>query len=301
MRIILFLGCFIFSGIAFGQSGINNLLKPSDSLNTKRKNALYISELAIGATAMIGLNELWYKDYPRSSFHTLNDLDEWQGMDKVGHVFSSYQLSRLGYETMSWTGANEKQRYLNSALVGLTFLTAVEVMDGFSAEWGFSWSDITANALGTGLFFGQQMLWNEQRFALKFSFHQTKFADMRPEKLGENLIQEVFKDYNGQTYWLSANLKSFIKMNKIPSWLNLAFGYGAEGMLAGISNSEYIQNTDNQRYRQYYLSLDIDLTRIKTNSNTLKTLFSALNIVKIPLPTIEFSTQKGPVFHLLFF
>jgi uncharacterized protein YfiM (DUF2279 family) len=291
----------VFCSNGAAQSSLNNFLKPSDTLNKKRQNGLYLSETGIVALGLIGLNALWYNDYPRSSFHTLDDLQEWLQMDKIGHVFSSYQLSRIGYESMAWTGANEKQRYLNGALLGLSFLTAVEVMDGFSAEWGFSWSDMTANTFGYGLFTGQQLLWNEQRIALKFSFHQTKFAVERPDKLGENLIQEVFKDYNGQTYWLSANLKSFFKTSNIPAWLNLALGYGAEGMLTGISDLNKTQIFDNQRYRQFYVSLDIDLTRIKTNSNALKTLFSALNIVKIPLPTIEFSTQKRPVFHLLFF
>jgi hypothetical protein len=43
----------------------------------------------------------------------------------------------------------------------------------------------------------------------------------------------MLKDYNGQTYWLSVNLHSFYKGSKIPKWLNLAIGYGANGMLTG--------------------------------------------------------------------
>jgi hypothetical protein len=42
-----------------------------------------------------------------------------------------------------------------------------------------------------------------------------------------------------------------------------------------------------ERFRQFYLSLDVDLTKIKTKSHFLKTLFSVLNTIKIPAPTVE--------------
>jgi hypothetical protein len=48
--------------------------------------------------------------------------------------------------------------------------------------------------------------------------------------LGSSLAEQMLKDYNGQTYWLSVNLHSFYKN---PKWLNLAIGYGANGMLTG--------------------------------------------------------------------
>ena len=49
------------------------------------------------------------------------------------------------------------------ATFGFTFLTAVEILDGFSKNWGASWGEILANASGTGLLIGQELLWAEQR------------------------------------------------------------------------------------------------------------------------------------------
>lgn len=46
------------------------------------------------------------------------------------------------------------------------------------------------------------------------------------------------------------------------------------------------------RYRQFYFSLDADLTRIKTKSKVLKSLFSIINIIKIPFPNLELSENK---------
>ena len=275
--------------------------KVSDTINKPRLTTVVIAEASLGTATLVGLNSLWYKGFPRSKFHTINDIDGWLQMDKLGHVFTSYQLGRVGADVLKWSGVSKKNQLIYGATLGFTFLTAVEIFDGYSKEWGFSWSDIGANAFGTGLFIGQELLWDEQRLQLKFSFHNTKYAKRRPDKLGESFLQEVLKDYNGQTYWLSANLHSFFKESKVPKWLNLAVGYGVDGLLTGTN--EFVDNlfTNQDRIRQYYLSFDVNLSKLNTKSNVLKTIFSVLNIIKIPLPTIEFNSKKKVVFHLFYF
>ena len=180
---------------------------------------------------------------------------------------------------------------LYGAPVGFVFLTAVEVLDGFSSEWGASPGDIISNAAGTAMLIGQELAWKEQRISFKFSFHQTPYASLNPNILGENYIQQTLKDYNGQTYWLSANVWSFAKWSKFPKWLNIAFGYGAEGMLASQPGQPYEIDT---RYRQFYASFDLDLTKIQTKSKFLKTIFNTVNFIKIPAPAIEF-TSNGTI------
>jgi hypothetical protein len=289
----------LVSSVAFAQTGFNTFFIPSDSLNTSRRNAVVYSEAALASITLIGLNQLWYADYERSKFHTLNDNDEWLQMDKFGHAFSAYQMGKHGAQLLNWSGVSEKDQLLYGATLGFGFLTAVEMLDGYSEEWGFSWGDILANASGTSLYIGQELLWKEQRIALKYSFHQTKYAKQNPDKLGNGLLEEVLKDYNGQTYWLSANMHAFFKDSKIPKWLNLAVGYGGEGMLVGVNSNVNGLLISDLRYRQIFLSLDLDLEHIKTNSAFLKAIFSVFNMIKIPFPTLEFS-KKGCVFHLLY-
>ena len=298
------LHCYIIFFLAvstslFSQSKHNQFLKPSDSLNKSRRNSVVLTEATLATATLIGLNQLWYADYPRSSFKTINDSGEWLQMDKLGHVFSSYQLGSLGASTLNWAGVSKKDQLIFGSTLGLGFLTAVEVMDGFSEEWGFSWTDMAANVAGTGLYVGQELLWEEQRILLKYSFHRTRFASQRPDKLGNGLAEEFLKDYNGQTYWLSANINSFLKTEGIPNWLNLAFGYGADGMLTGEDNNPLFLNQD--RTRQYYLSLDVDLSRIKTNSNLLKSVFSVLNVIKIPFPALELNSKGRLKAHAFYF
>jgi hypothetical protein len=300
-------GCFLIFFLigfqtVFGQNKMDSFLKPSDSLNTKRQNTVVISEAVLASGVLVGLNQLWYADYPKSDFHFINDNSEWLQMDKAGHLFSSYHLGRAGAEALNWSGASKKRQLVYGAGIGFVFLTAVEVFDGFSSEWGASTGDIIANASGTALYVSQELIWKEQRIIPKFSFHTTQYADQRPEVLGSSFTEQILKDYNGQTYWLSVNLYSFSKESKIPKWLNLALGYGGDGMVTG-NKENYAQNSisNPQRFRQFYLSLDVDLTKINTKSHFLKTIFSVLNTVKIPAPTIEIRQFNGIKWHLIYF
>jgi uncharacterized protein YfiM (DUF2279 family) len=288
--------------MSFAQSAIDNFLKPSGSLNKKRLNTLVISETAIAAVALIGLNQIWYADYPRSDFHFINDNAEWLQMDKVGHVFSSYHLGSLGANSLKWAGASRKSQLIYGSTLGLGFLTVVEIFDGYSANWGASLGDVAANVGGTALYVSQELLWKEQRIVPKFSFHTTPYASARPNVLGSTFPEQILKDYNGQTYWLSANIHSFAKKSFVPKWLNIAFGYGAEGMITG--NDAFVNTIflpESKRYRQFYLSLDLDLTKIKTKSHFVKTILTVFNSIKIPAPTFEIKGSGGTKFHLLYF
>ncbi|MEO5790331.1 DUF2279 domain-containing protein [Gelidibacter sp.] len=296
--LILFLS---FISNSFSQTKFDRFLTPSDTLNTSRRTAVYISEAAVGGLTLIALNQLWYADYERSNFHPINDNQEWLQMDKMGHMFSSYQLGRIGASALNWSGASKKEQLLYGSTLGFTFLTAVEVLDGFSKEWGFSWGDMIANGAGTGLYIGQELLWEEQRITLKYSFHQTKYAKLSPDKLGDGLLEELLKDYNGQTYWLSFNIHSFLKNEQIPKWLNLAVGYGADGMEFDYNEPAVNFVANKKRTRQFYLSLDVDLSRIETKSQVLRSIFDVLNVIKVPFPALEFNDKNDIKLHAIYF
>ena len=285
---------------SYSQSKLDSFLTPSDTLNKHRRNSVVITEASLVGITLVGLNQLWYSDFERSKFHTINDNNEWLQMDKIGHVFTSYQVGKYGAQVLNWSGVSKKDQLIYGATLGFGFLTAVEILDGYSQEWGFSWGDVASNAAGTGLYVGQELLWKEQRVNLKFSFHQTKYASQRPDKLGEGFLEQVLKDYNGQTYWLSANLYDFFKESKIPKWLNIALGYGADGMLTGLKDVDNDLLTNLNRQRQIYLSFDVNLDRINTNSRFLKSVFNIFNVIKIPFPTLEFN-KNGCTFHLLYY
>jgi hypothetical protein len=189
-------------------------------------------------------------------------------------------------------------------MTGLVCLTSIEIMDGFSEQWGFSTGDMIANTAGTALFIGQQLGWHEQKFVLKYSFHSSPYAQYNPDLLGSTTLQNMVKDYNGQTYWLSANISSLgLQHTRFPKWLNIAAGYGAEGMTGATNNPSEIDGVPvpySERYRQFYIAPDIDLSRIPVKSKTLKLILNTIGFLKIPMPTIEFN-KNGVKFHPLYF
>ena len=277
----------------------------STQINYNLRKKIVLGGNAIAYTGtMLGLYNLWYKQYPLEKFHFFNDNKEWLQMDKVGHSFSCYYEGVTGIEMMKWAGYSKKQYSIIGGSYGFLIQTGVEVLDGFSAGWGASVGDIAANTFGASLAISQSLAWDEQRIWMKYSYSASPYAQVRPNVLGSNFPERVLKDYNGHTQWLSANVNSFLKEDtKWPKWLNIAVGYGADGMLGGHDNTYtidgvyYDKTAVYTRARQFHLSPDIDLTRIPVHKKGLRTALFMLNCLKFPMPALEYHTNEGMKAH----
>lgn len=259
----------------------------------------------------VALNKAWYAGYPKEHFHFFNDNGEWNQMDKAGHTWTAYQIARLSTEAWRWSGLKDKTSVWLGGASALAYQSVIEIQDGFSAEWGFSWGDMTANTVGAASFVAQELGWHEQRLQIKFSYYPYKYpADLiarRNDLFGSGQGERILKDYNSQTYWLSANLHSFWKESHIPKWLNVSFGYSSDLMLGAYENKWTDDNghaydyTNYPRVRRFYIAPDIDFTKIKTKSKLLRSVFFALNAVKFPAPTLELNSQGKLKGHWLYF
>ena len=265
------------------------------SLDKRRFNSLVVISSAAYVSGMAGLNQLWYKNQQRQSFHFFDDNPEWKQVDKLGHFYSAFYLSYGTQRAFRWTGVPEKKASTIGAVAGFALLAPIELFDGYSNAYGASVGDLAADAGGALFFLGQQRLWGEVRIIPKFSYHHSEYAVLRSDILGNSTSSRILKDYNGQTHWLSFDLDKFFRS---PSWLNIAVGYGAEEMIYGrdYQNEAYGLNP----YRQYYLALDPDFTAIKSKNKTVRTVLFFLNMIKIPAPTLEYSRDKFR-FHSLYF
>ena len=305
MNKVILVFAFSFSMNVKAQSDRLGFFEPSPVYNQKRMNQVVYATAGLYPLSMYWLYTQWYRDFPQSAFHFFNDESEWLQMDKAGHVFSSYTISKAGMRAMEWTGLNPNRSAWYGAGLGFAFVTAIEVFDGFSTQWGFSTTDIAANGLGTAIFISQQLGWHEQRVTLKYSFHQSDYSQYRPGTLGSDIASTNFKDYNGQTYWLCVNPYLFLGDNtKFPRWLGISLGYGAEGMLGGHTNPALVNGNavpEFDRYRQYYLSVDFDLSKIRTRSKLLAGVFKTINFIKLPAPAIEFNNNHKTKFYAFYF
>ena len=290
--------------ISYAQEKLASNKIPISAYDKKKATKIAAINIGLYGGSMIALYNAWYKNYPQSKFHTFNDISEWQQMDKIGHAFSAYTMSQYNMDLWRNAGLERKKRIWLGGLTGATYQTIIEVLDGFSSEWGWSWGDIAANIIGSSLFISQELAWDEQRISLKTSFHKKVYDDNELNKrsndlFGKSLAERSLKDYNGQTYWLSANIHSFFSSLHSPKWLQISIGTGAEGMFGATKNIAYDKNglltfdkPGIKRFRQWYLAPDINLTKIKTNKKAIKTVFYILNCLKFPTPSLEYSNSK---------
>ncbi|MBC7413010.1 MAG: DUF2279 domain-containing protein [Bacteroidia bacterium] len=256
-----------------------------DSLRTK-KNALAISS----ATGLVGLNTAlyfaWYANYNTGKFHTFNDNNEWQGADKLGHTFTTFNLGKAIINASYNAGWQSPKQQLLAGSVGLLFMTSIEIQDGFSRGWGFSWGDVAANTIGTALAVWQGIaLKNNYPLQLKFLYIPSSIAQYNPKLLGSSASERVLKDYNAQSYWLCFYPKQLFAHSTLPAYLGVSLGYKATGMLGAHNNDAF--NTSYYRTQRYYLSVDIDVSKLKTKHKWLNKTLSAISFIKIPLPALS--------------
>lgn len=279
------------------------ITETTDTCNTRQRIA-GAAGIGIGGGSLAYLATIWYAPYRSDGFHFFDDNAEWLQMDKAGHAFSGYALARYTWEGARWACLSPEAA-LRTALLGPgIYLAAIEVMDGFSPGYGASWGDLTADMLGIALFAAQQSQWKEQRIRMKWSFHRSRYAVLRPELLGSGAGEEAIKDYNGQTYWLTFNLQSLGIIPSAPEWLNLALGYGAEGMTGGHDNpiTSFPGSAGDpiSRHRQFYIAPDINLGSIPVNKPWLRKVLGLIDIIHLPLPALEIGGERLR-FHTLYF
>jgi len=276
-----------------------------DTVSIKKSRLItVISGFSVGYLgSMAYLQYVWYKDHMRVPFEFYNDLRGYNQIDKFGHVYGAYMESYIGFHSLLWAGVSRKKAIIYGGSLGFFMQLPIEIWDGMYEGWGFSWSDVGANALGCFLIVGQELAFHEQIVKYKFSFSPSPYARQANGYLGEGFNQ-LFYDYNGHTYWFSTGINRLIKNDVIPEWVNFAIGYSAGGMFGEFENkTQYYGVTipETERYRQFLFSFDIDFTKIPTRNKSLKKLFNSMFMIKVPFPAIEINTKGQLKCHSFYY
>jgi len=259
-------------------------------------SALYIGSMAY-------LQYIWYKDHERVPFEFYNDLGGYNQIDKFGHIYGSYLESYIGFHSLLWSGVSRKKAVIYGGSLGFIMQLPIEIWDGMYEGWGFSWSDVGANTIGSLLVIGQELAFHDQIVKYKFTFSHSPYAPQANGYLG-NGFDEVFYDYNGHTYWFSTGINRLIKNDIIPDWVNIAVGYSAGGMFGEFENKTQYRGVAipaTERYRQFLFSFDIDFCNIPVRNKILKKLFNSMFMIKVPFPAIEINTKGQLRFHPLYY
>jgi hypothetical protein len=257
--------------------------------------------LAANVTTYLAHIEPWWSG-EKSGFHFRFDWysNYWREMDKFGHFYSNIQLTRLTAWAFRWAGASHRTAlwlgFANSTLL----YTSFELTDAGFSEWGFSVPDYTANLLGASFPILQEYLPALRHFNFKISYWPSQY--LRSEEAGKQpgfMFYEPYEyhagDYDGMTFWLSADiiwiLPSTLKPYW-PQWLNLAVGYGSKNLPQ--ANPAF-------KYREFYLALDYNINRLMPGEGGfVGVLKSVLNAIHLPAPAIRYSRVRGPEFLIKF-
>lgn len=134
------------------------------------------------------------------------------GADKMGHLWATLALGRLGTEMLHQWGGYDKW---TSAIVGvglseLLFL-GVEIRDGTS--YVFSQGDFVFNTLGAGLAFAQSV-WPSVDEAVDFRVEYWPSQAYR-DRFRKNGDLDIAEDYTGQSYHLAFHLGA---IDRLASW-----------------------------------------------------------------------------------
>ncbi|TRZ97702.1 MAG: MFS transporter [Deltaproteobacteria bacterium] len=216
--------------------------------NLRWKNAAVIGGVAL-AVGAYGAKHWW--DVP-SSFWTKREgwfgEDTYAGgADKLAHVFVTYAGTRALARVFEGLGNPPEKSLRLAGWTSLGVFTGVEVLDGFSSRWGFSYEDMVCNFAGVA-------------FAILMESYPSVDAVLDFRLLYERSDDDRLRgktspagDYSGQTYLLAFKVDGVPRLRNVPlvRYLEFLVGYGARGY-----------EIQRDPHRQVYYGVGINLSRL---------------------------------------
>ncbi|MER3523045.1 MAG: hypothetical protein C4326_03015 [Ignavibacteria bacterium] len=237
------------------------------------------------AASMVGIHIYqqngWWKNN-RSPFHFQEDLKYGRSVDKLGHFYGGTVVAFIVRNAYRWAGLSEETALYWGSAGSLLFQTYVEIEDGFS-KWGFDRVDFAADVAGAAWPIAQYHSPFLRNFDFKFSYVPSPALNTSQGVGFAGQKHIMFDDYEGQTIWMSMKMKNLLPRAVAsfwPEWLNLSFGYAVRDVFSP------------NPYSAWLLAFDLDMTKIIPNDTPfLKLLGEALNFIKVPAPTMQFSPR----------
>lgn len=262
LAIILFLSISVYPQV-----------EKKDSINYTK---LYVMSGVTAATFIYayGLqNDMWWKGR-KSDFH-FNWQQDWNaslGADKVGHLFFGYTVADIYNHAFQYVGYSKRESVLYSGILAFTYQTFLEIRDGFSSDYGFSWGDFSANLIGSTY----PILQNEYPTLRNFNF---KISYQSSERFKNNSNKYIMDDYESTYHWLTIDFDQFLPENiekLFPDFVNIALGHSVNGL-----------NNLGTAKHEFFIGLDWDIEGLPGNSPLLSFIKNTLNLYHLPAPTIK--------------
>jgi hypothetical protein len=275
-----------------------------DAVDAKTLKRQKIVPYAVGVTSAVCftsvylyMQQVWWKDnVQKFHFDWSRDYRYANNLDKMGHLMGGLLVSDAYYDACKGLKMTDKQAVWWGFSVGTMVQFLIEIKDGYAPNYGYSLGDMVAGSFGSLQPFLKQKSTFFKNTDFKGSYWQrtTKYFDNR----GIKRIPVHIDDYINQTYWMSTSLRYMTgnRYEKIPDWLNLAFGWGIEAETWNINP----QDPGTGGKPEFYLALDVNLLKLfKPKRKFWVQTLKRLNYLKVPMPTLQL-TQKPKLRGLYF-
>ncbi len=257
----------------------DNTFVPEDNISYVRLGIVSGTSLAILGGIYYRWETAWWNQ-GNTHFHIDYNYTYTENVDKIGHLYGGILFTECFSEGLRWAGLDEESSLLYGGLFSTLVYTGVEIKDGFAPTWGFDPVDLAGSAVGAFYPYAQKKIPFLQNFNFKYSYFPSNSAYYNKMNQGSKNNQFFNDDYEGETFWLAADLKNLLpsEMNSfMPDFLNLALGVS----ITNLDNPEAI-------HKVFIISPDIDLVKLfKPEDGFLKEALRLLNYIHLPLPAIK--------------
>ena len=278
---------------------------PLKNTHIKPLNTAIVGATSIGIFVIqheLQQNTIWKRV---GEFHITEDIQYALWIDKFGHFYGGYLIGYVFNEALLTCGFSNDLSTILGGILGLSYQTYVEVLDGMSVDWGFSPSDFYADIAGSAFYVAQKYVPFLQNFTPKFSY-------VNPQWLGEkdrNPHDSFIDNYSAQNFWMSINIRNIFGgaiKQYIPDWMQVSVGYAAYSLCnpgSGLCDPNISTPINDNVWgnRKIIIALDYDLVKLLPDGPPAWNWFKqTLNYFKFPAPAIEFGFEGKTKFYFLY-
>lgn len=257
----------------------------STFLFMNRKDFATYTTVAWSAGAIFMEFQWWWRSdylYKPHPFHIASDgyfYNYSYGVDKLGHMFTSYLFFHTTYDFLRWANYDERTALWSAITVPALHALAIEIADGYS-KYAFNPSDLVFNS--AGIVYG--VLQTEYPFLRNFNLKWSYFPS--PSGGRGDPDWGPASDYSGHIYWVAADIHNLLPDDAKkywPSFLNIAVGMGAKNVSFG--------DTGIKRHK-FAIALDWKMTELPLAGDTWEVIKNLIDKVHFPAPGMKIYTGE---------
>ena len=210
------------------------------------------NKLTVGVWAAMVAYGFAFFDYGSSNYQVKSDgwFEEDNkdgGADKWGHAVSTHiQTAIFSAINRSW-GIPRKEAALRGAITAWSIQFIMEIGDGFSDQFGSSWTDLVANTAGAAFGYFHE---TDPRFARLFDLRWEYWPSDQVTKEGD---YELSTDIEGSSYVIAVNLGAiYSRQSNFFDYFDFQCGYAAR----------HYKDTSSDPERRPFIGLGINLSNV---------------------------------------